>query len=227
MTKQERAARTRGLLIASAAKSFYEQGYPRTNLNAVSARIGVSSGALYFHFENKAALALAVEAEACRALRAVARRARRRDCALQSLVDTTHALAELLRTSTVAKAGFQLGSDDFEGVRQDLRREWQGCVRRLLNEAAQERTLGPELPRQVIASSIVAATVGFELLGRGDLRWLSRESITGFWQLHLPCLATPDVAGRLDPAGTVAAQPAAPRTPGPPAPLDPLQVHAP
>ncbi|WP_434598864.1 ScbR family autoregulator-binding transcription factor [Streptomyces sp. A5-4] len=203
MTKQERAVRTRKLLIASAARAFYEQGYPRTSLTTVSSRVGVSSGALYFHFENKAALASAVETEASRAMRAVTRRACRScDSSLQALIDTTHGLAELLRTSIVAKAGFQLNCDDFEGTRLDLRQEWRQCVRRLLAEAAHERTLDPELPQQAVTDTVVAATVGFEILSRGDREWLSRDSITAFWELQLPRLTAPASTRRLDPAGT-------------------------
>ncbi|MEN8655977.1 ScbR family autoregulator-binding transcription factor [Streptomyces sp. 21So2-11] len=203
MSKQERAVRTRKLLIASAARAFYEHGYTRTSLTTVSSRVGVSSGALYFHFENKAALATAVEAEASSALRAVTRRAcRSRNSSLQALIDTTHGLAELLRTSIVAKAGFQLNSGDFEGPRVNLRDEWWECVQRLLSGASREHALDPGLPRRAIASSIVAATVGFEVLSRSDQEWLSRESVTGFWQLQLPCLTAPGVAGRLDPSGT-------------------------
>jgi hypothetical protein len=39
------------------------------------------------------------------------------------------------------------------------------------------------------APVIVAATVGFEVLGGQERAWLSEESITRFWDLLLPRIA--------------------------------------
>lgn len=57
MTKQDRAVRTRLALIRSAAEQFEARGYVRASLAEISAGAGVSSGALHFHFANKAAVA--------------------------------------------------------------------------------------------------------------------------------------------------------------------------
>ncbi|MFB7943191.1 TetR family transcriptional regulator, partial [Streptomyces sp. NPDC056049] len=81
MSKQERAARTRYALIRSAAELFEQRGYAQARLAEISAGAGVSSGALHFHFENKAAVAQAVENEASRSLRRAARAAQERNAA--------------------------------------------------------------------------------------------------------------------------------------------------
>ncbi|NEE26311.1 TetR family transcriptional regulator, partial [Streptomyces sp. SID7982] len=60
MTKQERATRTRQALIRSAAVVFEQHGYAQARLVLISSGAGVSTGALHFHFENKAAVAEAV-----------------------------------------------------------------------------------------------------------------------------------------------------------------------
>ncbi len=57
MSKQERAERTRRALIKSAAAVFEEYGYAQARLALISTGAGVSTGALHFHFENKAAVA--------------------------------------------------------------------------------------------------------------------------------------------------------------------------
>ncbi|WP_159062215.1 TetR family transcriptional regulator, partial [Streptomyces caniscabiei] len=67
MAKQERAVRTRENLIRSAAEVFDREGYAVASITTISARAGVSNGALHFHFASKAALAEAVaEAAALR-----------------------------------------------------------------------------------------------------------------------------------------------------------------
>jgi AcrR family transcriptional regulator len=179
--KQERAARTRRELIRAAAQAFVQRGYLQARLADISASAGVSSGALHFHFENKAALAAAVEAEASVTLRAVARDAYQgRQLALQMLTDVTHALARLLREDQVARSGFQLGCQRAAGPELNLRQEWQGCVQHLLALAASEGTLAEGVVQQDAASTIIGATVGFEALGRDNPEWLSREAITRF-----------------------------------------------
>lgn len=67
--KQERAVHTRQSLIRSAAEAFERHGYVRTSLAEISSSAGVSTGALHFHFENKAAIASTVEATAAVLLR--------------------------------------------------------------------------------------------------------------------------------------------------------------
>ncbi|MDH6112143.1 AcrR family transcriptional regulator [Kitasatospora sp. MAP12-15] len=203
MTKQERSARTRRELIRSAAEAFDQYGYIQARMAGISSEAGVSSGALHFHFENKAALAAAVEAEAALALRGAARSASLTGRnALQVLTDTSHELADLLRSDVTARAGFQLSCDGAKGPGLSLRQEWQSCVQQLLSQAALEGVLAPGASQQSLAAAIVAATTGFEVLGRTNREWLSRSALTGFWQLLHPVLATPEALAGLNPAGT-------------------------
>lgn len=142
MTKQERATRTRDALIRSAAREFDQHGYAPARLSVISTGAGVSPGALHFHFENKAAVAAAVEAEAAAALRRTARTVHREASnALQSLADTTHALAGLLREDVVVRAGFRLSCSNVRRTDLNLRQEWQSCVQQRLAEAADEGVL--------------------------------------------------------------------------------------
>ncbi|MEU6626152.1 ScbR family autoregulator-binding transcription factor [Streptomyces litmocidini] len=207
MTKQERATRTRDALIRSAAEEFDRHGYALATLSAISARAGVSPGALHFHFENKAAVAEAVEQEACAALRRTARIVYgRRSNALQNLTDTTHALARLLRDDVVVRAGFRLSCADDSRTELSLRQEWQSCVQQRLAEAADEGLLAVDAGgRQDLARTVVAATIGLEALGRGNGDWLSPKTVTGLWRTLLPVLTAPGSLAGLDPAGSPAA----------------------
>ncbi|MFB7450169.1 ScbR family autoregulator-binding transcription factor [Streptomyces sp. NPDC056194] len=206
MTKQERATRTRDALISSAAREFERHGYALATLSAISSGAGVSPGALHFHFENKAAVACAVEDEACATLRRAARIVYgRRSNALQNLADTSHALAGLLRDDVVVRAGFRLSCADDSRTELNLRQEWQSCVQQRLAEAADEGLLAAGTGRrQDLARMIVAATIGLEALCRDNDEWLSPRSVTSLWRTLLPMLADPGALAGLEPAGSPA-----------------------
>ncbi|MGW4033983.1 ScbR family autoregulator-binding transcription factor [Streptomyces sp. NPDC004838] len=205
MTKQKRAARTRHSLIRSAAEAFERHGYVQAKLTDISAGAGVSPGALHFHFENKAAMASTVEAAAGASLRREAWLAQRPGMnALQRLMNISHALAARLRWDVVARAGVQLSYEAPRRTGPDLNQEWQLCVRQLLTEAADEGLLADQAGQAGAVAVIVAATTGFELLGREDPAWFSTPALTAFWRLFLPCLALPEVLRTLEPGGTPA-----------------------
>jgi AcrR family transcriptional regulator len=189
MARQERAVRTRESLILAAAEVFAEEGYVSASLTTISRRAGVSNGALHFHFENKRALARVVEAEAARTLEAITREAAGGGCGvLQELVDATYALMDRLARDAVVRAGFELGGDLSRGTGA-CRRGWQRWVEEALTRAEQEGSLAQGVSPEDAAGAIVAATVGFEVLGARDPNWYAGRKVAGFWELLLPRLA--------------------------------------
>ncbi|MER7000172.1 ScbR family autoregulator-binding transcription factor [Streptomyces sp. NPDC000410] len=190
MAMQERAVRTRKSLIHTAAAVFAEEGYAPSSLTTISKRAGVSNGALHFHFENKKALAQAVEDEAADTVRRLVRPADRAGTsALQALVDATHGLAECLLDDIVVRAGFDLGSERALGPEARLLSAWREWVEETLRRAEAEGQLAPGVSPDDAAAAIVAVTVGFEVLARDDPHWLAERRIAGFWQLLLPGIA--------------------------------------
>ncbi|MCZ0980731.1 ScbR family autoregulator-binding transcription factor [Streptomyces diastatochromogenes] len=61
--KQERARRTKSHILQSAAELFAERGYATVTLQDVAERAEMTKGAVYFHYTNKEALAVAVVQE--------------------------------------------------------------------------------------------------------------------------------------------------------------------
>jgi AcrR family transcriptional regulator len=200
--RQARAVRTRRTLLYAAARLFDRYGYTRTRIGDISAAAGVSSGALHFHFENKAALAAAVEEAGADILWSAGWIAYQANAdALQALTDMSQAFARLLQWDVLARAGFRLGADGGLRGSRGLDREWQGCVERLLLEAARNDELSAHVQLHEITCAVLTATTGVGLLIRGDSERQMQAALTGFWQAFLPGLARPEVARRLEPAG--------------------------
>ena len=53
---REEAERTRGAIARSALKIFAERGYAATRLDDIAVDAGITRGAVYFHFRDKADL---------------------------------------------------------------------------------------------------------------------------------------------------------------------------
>ncbi|WP_256105398.1 ScbR family autoregulator-binding transcription factor [Streptomyces sp. ODS05-4] len=189
MVKQERAARTRQMLIRAAAEVFAEDGFASASLTTISRRAGVSNGALHFHFANKAALAQAVEDDAARILHRITEQAAvDHSCPLDELVDVTHRLVRRMAEDTIVRAGFGLCRDTACPSAAELRGHWQRWVEGRLGQAELDGELAGDVSAEAAAATVVAATVGFEVLGGRDPRWLSEQRLSRFWDLLLPRL---------------------------------------
>lgn len=204
MVKQERAARTRQVLVRAAAEVFAQSGFTLASLTSISQKAGVSTGALHFHFASKQALARAVEDEAAAVVRTIAGPASAGGPnPLQRLIDATHALMGRLDQDVVVRAGFELaGGLPRRDDAVDLRGVWQDWVEEVLRDAEREGVLAEGVSAADASVTVVAATVGFELLGADDRTWTSAATLVRFWELLLPRLAAADGLGRLVSGGT-------------------------
>ncbi|MFC3572912.1 ScbR family autoregulator-binding transcription factor [Streptomyces yaanensis] len=193
MAKQERAVRTRKALIESAAELFSRDGFELVSLSAISSRAGVSNGALHFHFPSKAALAAAVRDAAAQRFGRIVSAERpppQLGGSLQALVDTSHALLRGLGHDVILRAGFDLADGaGGAGRGEDLYQRWHAWVEVAVARSAREGLLSDVAPRDLVAT-VVGATVGFAALGGHDVRWLSSSTLTRFWSLLLPRIAS-------------------------------------
>ncbi|HZF92305.1 ScbR family autoregulator-binding transcription factor [Streptomyces sp.] len=190
MAKQERAIRTRNALLDAAAELFDQDGVEASSLAVISARAGVSSGALNFHFASKAALVDAVVTAAGERLERITRP--RDALSLQVLIDASHDLVQGLAQDVVLRAGFALSArPDRTEASRDLRRDWQAWVETTVERAAREGALMPGVAPGDLATAVVAVAAGLEALGGRDRRWLERSTLTRFWALLLPRVVGP------------------------------------
>lgn len=201
--QQERAIRTRRLLLKSAAEVFDREDYASARLSDISARANMSTGALHFHFANKEDLAQAVVSEARCILWRAARLAYEKNSEpLQSLTDISHTLSQLLTWDVVSRAGLRLDNDRSRRGREQFAHAWHACVQRLLDRARQEGGVAVQAQLPALTCAIVAATTGIGVLIKGGEGDRTRLAFTGFWQGFLPGLAAPRLLGTLNPGGT-------------------------
>lgn len=111
--RQERAVRTRERILLAAAEAFAAKGYPGVTILDIAQGAGMTKGAVYFHYVNKEALAVAVTDLFYRRIAEVA------DGVAESGLPPVSAVAELLIRTALA---FQQEATIQAGARLQLER---------------------------------------------------------------------------------------------------------
>ncbi|WP_436727407.1 ScbR family autoregulator-binding transcription factor [Streptomyces sp. URMC 128] len=193
---QERAQRTRELLLRAAAEVFDELGYAGTSISKILQRAGVTAGAMYFHFGSKEELARAVILE-----QAADVRFPDEGDGLQRLVNMTQHLAVEMQRNTLLRAGVRLAVEQSGAGFQDyaIYEWWTEQFRQRLLRARELGELLPDVDEAEFAQQLVAGYTGAQVMsqissGRTDLP----RRITALWRYLLPAIAPDDVIRRLD-----------------------------
>jgi AcrR family transcriptional regulator len=160
-TQAERTAATRGALVRAARELFAERGYAAVGTTEIARRAGVTRGALYHQFEDKAALfaavAEAVEAALTERLGALVAEAGATDPAgaLQAAVGAWLEACEEpeVRQVLLLDAPVVLG---WEGLREIAQRYGLGLTEALLQAAVDAGQLRP-VPVRALALVLLGA----------------------------------------------------------------------
>lgn len=193
---QERALRTRELILLAAAEEFERKGYAGTAVTKILERAGMTAGALYFHFKSKKDLALEVmNAQPQAVVPHLASRG------LQRLVDLTLIWSRQLREDVLLRAGVRLAVEQGGFGVQNLNsyQNWHGIMTDCLRTAAEDGGLRPGVDPHRAATFVVGACTGVQLYselrsGREDLT----EQVVQMWELLLPGIAVPSLADSID-----------------------------
>jgi AcrR family transcriptional regulator len=195
MGQQDRAARTRRVIVETAAAVFDELGYDGASTTEILARCGLTRGALYFHFPSKKAIAQAVVAAQAEALVPPERAVR-----LQAAIDLTLCFAERLQDDTVLRAAVRLtmGQSPFRQPDTLPYRSSTDVIRGLLREAAEGGELLATAEPGEVAQLIVGSFTGIQLLSQVyEERRALTSRVTRMWKYLLPGLAVPGLLPRL------------------------------
>ncbi|UQA90936.1 ScbR family autoregulator-binding transcription factor [Streptomyces halobius] len=196
MAQQDRAIRTRRLILEAAASVFDDRGYDRATIAEVLERAGVTKGALYFHFASKEQLALAVLDEHVLDIAVEPQQIK-----LQEFVDVTQVLAYRLRSDPIQRGAARLaveqGSNHLDRKRSMI--SWADFVEGLLIEAKGRGEVLESVAVRETAELYVGAFAGMQMMSqalanRADLN----RRLTVFHQHTLPSIAVPAVLARLD-----------------------------
>ena len=170
--------------------------YGSTSLAHVAEAAGVTKGALYFHFDSKEAIALAVIAAQHEASIALGHRMLEGTTpGLEALVAMSLELAAQLRTDPVVAAGIRLTMESsvFSAPIVDPYRDWMAVCAELLERAILEGDIVADTDVAAAAHFISPAFTGVQLVsdvltGRADLD----QRVEEMWALIIRALAAPE-----------------------------------
>lgn len=216
MVLQDRAKATREAIIAGAAVVFEEQGYGSASLNRMSEVAQMTKGALYFHFETKEELAMAViEEQHSLVIGDIEATLAADRPALTSMILTCRVFALQLITEPVVRAGVRLTLEApaFGQAVRGPYEEWISRMEELVARAIQERQIRPSIAPADLARFIVSSFTGVQMVSdvlthRTDLL----ERMEEMWLLLLPgifheeCQEDPHTLSRLASACTAGDQ---------------------
>lgn len=194
MPRQARSGATRQKIIDAAVELFSDMGYPDTGLGEIIERAQMTKGALYYHFDSKEALAVAIVREgAAELLDAFQAGADSATPALESMIHGSFVVAQLICRDKVAATAVQLtrALGEFSEAAAVVYQGWLSAMTAMAARASAEGDLREALDPHVVAESVTAALLGAELMsnaisGGGDLPHRLERS----WQVLLPAIAS-------------------------------------
>ena len=191
LRQHERTAATRGAIVGAARKLFAEGGYEATTIEDIARRAGVSKGALYHHYADKAEVLVAVyedlEVEVVELLLNTAGAESEPVAALRA---GCHAFLDaclnpVFRRIALIDAPSALGWERWRSI--DARHGF-GILRAGLQAAADHRRIGPdhlaERAHLMLAILIEAALV----VGRSDDQRATRKAMGTLIDEHIAAL---------------------------------------
>lgn len=194
--KQERALRTRAMLVRAAAEVFAESGFAGASVAKIAERAGLTLGAMYFHFKNKEAIAREiVRSQPDRVSPPL------ESDGLQRAVDVTLTWAYQMRDDPLLLAGARLVMDQehFITAEENSHQQWSDVLGEDLAEAARRRELKSSVDVRVLSRLLVNACTGAQMhsqmeTGRRDLP----DRIVETWRFLLPAVAVPSAVQRVE-----------------------------
>ena len=201
MTQQARAVETRAAIILAAADVFGALGYGGASMADICVAARLTKGALYFHFESKEALALAViDVQHERATALGDELLHSEQPGLQVLLRMAFELARQLRTDPVSRAGIRLTMESSSLSTPVVKpyEEWINACDVLLRRAILDGDVRDDVDVAAAARFISPAFTGVQvvsdvLTGRDDLI----QRIVEMWSFVLPSLVVPERWDRL------------------------------
>ena len=167
--KQERAVRTRQIVLRAAAEVFDEYGYGGASISKIMQRAGVTQGGMYFHFKSKLGLAEAVMASQQDFIELPPG-----EDGLQRLIDITAHITHELQHNVLFRASVRLAVEQEEFGRNDdtAYQEWAERFRVQLVAARRRGELLDDVDEDDLYDRPFSITASGSLIMVRDKRWL-------------------------------------------------------
>jgi AcrR family transcriptional regulator len=196
MVRQARSEVTRQKIIDAAVALFTDVGYEATSLGDIIDRVGVTKGALYYHFDSKESLARAIVAEGATSVTAAFSSITSAPApAFENIIHGVFVVADLLRADKLAGSAVSLARalGEFSDAASEAYSIWLHALSAQTEQAQRQGDLREAVDPVAVSDFILAAVLGVELLsnatsGGDDL--ISR--LTRAWEVLLPAIANPD-----------------------------------
>ncbi|KUN95717.1 TetR family transcriptional regulator [Streptomyces caeruleatus] len=193
--RQDRAVRTRAHILRCAAEIFAVRGYPYTSITDVAQRVGMTKGAVYFHFPNKESLAVAVVEELYSRWPRTLEEVRGKGLSpLDTAVEMFNDAADAFQNDPIMQAGTRLQNERafIDAELPEPYVDWTSLISTLLREARDLGQLHDGVDPDQAARVTIAAFFGMQHISenlhrRADLkeRWLEvRELIFPLLRAH-------------------------------------------
>jgi TetR/AcrR family transcriptional repressor of nem operon len=186
---------TRQRLIAAASREFAQRPYSMVSLDDILAEAQLTKGAMYFHFQSKQALALAIIDDLNEMSRAaVTESLARRMSGLETLIDLIFLLAVQDTQDEVARAGVRLLEtlDNTTIAPPAMWRSWIEVVTTLIQKAISEGDVADHDDPEDIAKMLVALWAGVRRINDSDQPETHLGNLKTVWVLALPSFTNPD-----------------------------------
>ena len=194
MARQARGAATRQKILEAAIELFTDNGFGVTTLNDIADRAELTSGALYYHFESKEALAIGIIDEGWpKTWDLIVKHLDSAALGLESVIRMTFALTDLMQRDNLLWLAHHLGQT-FGQANLEAR---DGCQKRMtmfidrVAEAVRPSDLGDGITPQAVGTYFWLVTYGSELLSRTLMENCSAR-LAANWMMLLRSISSAD-----------------------------------
>jgi AcrR family transcriptional regulator len=182
MPKQARAIATRESIIRAAGLVFAEKTYATATMSDVISEAGVTQGALYFHFDSKWDLAVAL----IRSQHEKSISIPSELTGLRALIVMSGALAEQIRTDPVVQAGLRLSTESSELFPEYASKpymDWIEACTFYMEQAIADGEVDPRFDAATTARYIMSAFTGVQVVSRALTGWDDlNERLEEMWE---------------------------------------------
>jgi TetR/AcrR family transcriptional regulator, transcriptional repressor for nem operon len=193
-----RTDRTRQQILRAASREFAQRPYTMVSLEDITASAGLTKGGLYFYFQSKNALAVAIIDDQLRIVReGISKRLDRRLSGLETLIETGYFIATLDIQSVQVRATLhlieQIGRSG--GLQAALFGEWSSALEAMVTQGIADGDIVEGADPKAVSRLVMSIYMGLRQTVDLDAPVDLFSSLEHAWSLMLPGLAAHDRVG--------------------------------